>query len=225
MRAIVLVGVGGGCRLGLGCDLDSGGCSRLLIGMLAIGGGRFDLYKGSRACGSEAGLGNGELFSVLAVRAGKLNRGVLISSLLVAMKSGKGDVSFDALSRACVVSGGRGHVLSCSERRDGTPGSDEGVEMVGCRGGNGGTTSMLPCLLPARLLSDGCRLLLAVDGLEESSVPWRILDLGAPAEAERFPSCLNDLRLCASDIRPFTSCRDCSFFFVLLDGNGGNAQS
>lgn len=43
VRAIVLLGVGGVCRLGLGWALASGGCSRLFFGMLAIAGGRLDL--------------------------------------------------------------------------------------------------------------------------------------------------------------------------------------
>lgn len=49
VRAIVLLGVGGGCGCGcgwgpgLGCDFGGDGCSRLYVGMLAIGGGLFVL--------------------------------------------------------------------------------------------------------------------------------------------------------------------------------------
>ena len=149
----------------------------------------------------------------------------LSSPLLVAVTSGKGDVSRDATSRDCGACNGKGHVLSCSGVSDGGPGSDEGVDMVECGAGKDGTAFKLPCLLAARLLPEDCRLLLAVDGRGESSVPGRILGLDAPTEAERFLSCPTDLRLCASEIPPPAFCFDGSLFFALLDGKGGNAQS
>jgi len=43
VRAIVLLGVGDGCKLGLGCGFWESGCAKLFVGMLAMGGGRFDL--------------------------------------------------------------------------------------------------------------------------------------------------------------------------------------
>lgn len=165
------------------------------------------------------------MFSVLVVREEVAATGISSSLLLIVVNSRRGGVFSDPTSRDCIAPNGRGHVVSCSEAPDDTPGSDEGVDMVGCRAGKGGTTFRLPCLLPARLLSDGCRLLLAVDGREESSVPGRILVLDAPTEAERFLSCPNDLRLCTSEIRPLALFFDDSFFFALLDGKGGNAQS
>jgi len=166
-----------------------------------------------------------EIVSVPVAPAGKLDRSISSLLLLVAMVSEEIDSSLDAILGFWVVLGGPGHVLSCSELFDDTPGSEAGLEMAGCSVGNGGTTSMLPCRLPAPLLSEGCRLLAAVEGLEESPVPWRTLGLFAPAEAERFLSCSNTLRLCASDIRPLGLVRGCSFFFDLLVGNGGNGQS
>jgi len=162
---------------------------------------------------------------VLVVRGEVAAEGTSLSLLLIVVDSGRGGLFSDPAPRDCIAPSGRGQVLSCSEAPDDTPGSDEGVDTVGCRAGKGGTTFRLPCLLPARLLSDGCRLLLAVDGREESSVPGRIIVLDAPTEAERFLSCPNDLRLCTSEVRLLTLFFDDSFFFALLDGKGGNAQS
>lgn len=90
---------------------------------------------------------------------------------------------------------------------------------------------MLPCRLPARLLNEGCLLLLAVDGREESFVPCLNLDLGAPADADRLASRSNEL-----DERPVSGVGAlpltlllllCLLFLLLtlLVGNGGNAQS
>lgn len=131
----------------------------------------------------------------------------------------------------CVVIGDK--MSSCSRVRE--LGSEAVVvcESDGCSGGNGGISSMLPCLLPPLLLIDGCLLLLAVDGREESFVPCLILDRGAPTEAERLASRSKDL-----EERPASGVFDLSlilFFLLLLPppflllglfvGNGGNAQS
>ena len=85
---------------------------------------------------------------------------------------------------------------------------------------------MLPCRLPALLLNEAWRLLLAVDGREESPVPCLSRDRGAPTEAERILSFSNDLELDASGVlvRP-RACRLVSFFLGLFDGKGGKAQS
>ena len=85
---------------------------------------------------------------------------------------------------------------------------------------------MLPCLLPARLLKDVCLLLFAVEGLEESAVPCLERDLGAPTEAERDLCCSKDLEFFESPVfvLSFVFFVE-SFFFDLLVGKGGNAQS
>lgn len=85
---------------------------------------------------------------------------------------------------------------------------------------------MLPFLLPARLLIDACRLLLAVEGLEESAVPCLDRDLGAPTEAERDLCCSKALELFVSPVFVLSFVLFVvSFFFVLLVGKGGKAQS
>lgn len=59
--------------------------------------------------------------------------------------------------------------------------------------------STLPCRLSDRLLTDGWRLLLAVEGLDESPVPCLILEC-APTEAERIQSCAKGLVAGMSDV-------------------------
>lgn len=92
---------------------------------------------------------------------------------------------------------------------------------------------MLPCRLPARLpirlLSEGRRLLFAVEGLEESPVPCLNLNLGAPTDAERFASCSNDFDDWLASgvlVLPLPACFELLFLLLFLfDGKGGNAQS
>lgn len=110
-------------------------------------------------------------------------------------------------------------------------------ESEGCSGGSGGTPSILPLRLPARLLIEGCLLLLAVDGLEESFVPCLSLDRGAPSEAERLASLSKEveelppsgvrvlpLRLLFRLLVPLLLLV-LVLLLTLFVGNGGKAQS
>lgn len=88
---------------------------------------------------------------------------------------------------------GEGQRSGCSSIRGSVSDAVVVCESDGCSDGNGGTSSMLPCRLPLRLLSEGCLLLLAVDGREESFVPFLNLDLDAPTDADRLDSLSNEL--------------------------------
>lgn len=75
--AIVLVGVGGGASLGLGSGFGIGSSDPLCEDELAIGGGLFVLYDGSRAvCSTNGTGGSGMLESSEGYDRGGLDSGL-----------------------------------------------------------------------------------------------------------------------------------------------------
>lgn len=193
-------------------------------GMFSMGGGRFDRYDGSALIFSSCSDPLcGPSGIALDLRGGKrlmLGRG----SWMLVLTTGDSEVS----SKGSVVVGetfanaGDATGLMCI-----TSGvtSTIGADKTGSIGGSGGTTSVLPFLLPAALLRDGCRDELDVDGRDPSP---SLCVVRPPTEAERAFSCSNVLEDTSSGVcvlLRITGRGACSFFLGLPVGNGGNAQS